>query len=72
MSCTPNAIHPIAKSFRLSPFLSELTAFSNRYYKERNYTYGAISKAFELLGAFVEAMIEIAEQSRKSGKTPNK
>ena len=28
-------------------------------------TYGAISKAFELLGAFIEVVIEIAEQSAK-------
>ena len=28
-------------------------------------TYGAFSKAFELLGAFIEVVIEIAEQSAK-------
>lgn len=33
---------------------------------------GAISKAFELFGAFVEVVIEIAEKSTKSGKPPDK
>ena len=35
-------------------------------------THGAISKAFELLGAFVEVVIEIAEQSAKNSKPPSK
>ena len=38
----------------------------------RGITHGAISKAFELLGAFVEVVIEIAEQSAKNSKPPSK